>query len=383
MTNEQKFIICLIRKSFNLDVEDQVDELIDEEEVIQIIKRNGILLTVYPFLNSLQNSGNLKKELEKEYLATIKQSVCQIYEGERVIKKLSQHGFDCIALKGWENRLFYPNPNMRQMVDVDILVRPYNNSSIIELMGKLGYKYGGESSWKHDSFRKGNVHIEMHKRLTDDSDKVKQWESEMWNRAIPAHDYGFKMSIEDFYLFHFIHLKKDFLNGSLGLRRIIDTWLLLKWPKNEEFVLRELKRFGLTTFHKRMVTLARVLMGEVEQDENSAILLAYAFTTGIFGNVKAYKLGRIVSMSKNGTLRSGKINSLISAVFLPIDRMKAQFPILKRFPFLVPFFWIKRDLYFLNGDLKKSKQMLDYSAIKDDDYQKMKTVFLAGGYDEA
>ena len=59
-TNEQKFIISLIRKSFNLDKTEYTEEIIDEEEVINIIKRNGILLTVYPTLGALKNTDKLK-----------------------------------------------------------------------------------------------------------------------------------------------------------------------------------------------------------------------------------------------------------------------------------------------------------------------------------
>ena len=378
-TNEQKFIISLIRKSFNLDKTEYTEEIIDEEEVINIIKRNGILLTVYPTLGALKNTDKLKEKLQLAYFATLQQAVYQKHEGSLVLESLSGSGLNCIALKGWELKNFYPNPNMRQMADVDILVRPYEYDSIKELMEKLGFEHGRESAWKHDSFRKGRVHIEMHKRLTDDSKYIKQWETEMWERSVPDHEHIYKMSIEDFYIYHFIHLYKDFLNGSLGLRRIIDTWILLKQPKNDEFIADKLTLFGLSTFHDRIAKLSRALMGEEEIDENSEIMLDHAFSIGIFGNGKSYKTGRIVSMSRTGNIRLGKLKSWVSAIFLPFDRMKAQFPVLEKKPILLPYYWIKRIRSYLTGNVKTSKQMLDYRDIDNEEYQKMKIFFKAGG----
>ena len=120
-------------------------------------------------------------------------------------------------------------------------------------------------------------------------------------------------------------------------------------------------------------------MGEIEQDENSQILLSHAFAIGIYGNGKSYKTGRIVAMSKNGNIKYGKMKSLISAVFLPIDRMKAQFPVLVRWPVLLPYYWTKRIIHFLCGNMEKNKSMLDYRNISDDDYQEMRAFFKAGG----
>ena len=70
------------------------------------------------------------------------------------------------------------------------------------------------------------------------------------------------MSKEDYYIFHFVHLYKDFLNGSLGLRRIVDTWLLHKQIVETSTVQNYFERFGMWHFHEQMIHLSRVVMGE-------------------------------------------------------------------------------------------------------------------------
>lgn len=379
MTKEQSFIISLLRKSMGNDERIESYERIDESEVERIIIRNGILLSVYPVIKNLEYAEKLKSRLETSYYLSISRAANQKHDGFQVLNCLNEAGLDCIALKGWELRYYYPNPNMRQMVDVDILVRPYDYKKIKEIMEQLGYSGSSESSWKHDTFRKKMISFEMHKRLTDDSGVIQQWEKQMWKRAIPEKEHILKMKPEDFYIFHFVHLHKDFLNGSLGLRRIIDTWLLQNQSLDMALVKTVLKEMGMDLFHERMVTLSKALMDDEFMDENSEVLLTHAFNYGIYGTNQSYKAGRIVALSKGKGLARGKIKSLIAAVFLPYSRMKAQFPDLMKWPVLLPYYWAVRITRFLQGDLKKSKQMLDYNGIKAGEYQEMSLFFKAGG----
>ena len=222
LTPEQKNILTALRAALIDYTEKKAELTPDQEELIaKAVIKNGILLTVNKHLSS-----SLQAELRKQISIAQKQSIIQNYEGERVLHALSDAGFSCIALKGWELRKLYPEITMRQMADLDILVKPYNFHTIKSVMEKLDFSAGTESSWKHDSFKKKDVHVEMHKRLTDDSEAIQEWEKGIWDREEAVDGNIYRMSPEDYYIFHFIHLHKDFMNGSLGLRWIVDTWLL-------------------------------------------------------------------------------------------------------------------------------------------------------------
>ena len=79
------------------------------------------------------------------------------------------------------------------------------------------------------------------------------------------------------------------------------------------------------------------------------------------------------------SMTSGKIKSKIAAVFLPFKRMKAQYPNLKKWPILLPYYWIKRIGTILKTDMKKNRRMLNYNTISEEDYMEMKQFFEAGG----
>lgn len=379
---EQQFVLALLRASMRVgSCDDLAESACDASEISEILFRNGILQTVFSTIDRAAERSELLKELKNilqpRYFVAIKQSVTQIYEGGQALERLAQAGFQCIMLKGWEMRKLYPDHTMRQMADLDILVRPYQYNRIKSVMEGLNYAAEKESSWKHDSFKKGEVHVEMHKRLTDDSGEIQRWEREMWNRTVSVRENVFKMSPEDYCVFHFVHMHKDFMNGSLGLRRIVDTWLLQKQGYDMDAVRCELQRFGLETFFERIIKLSRAVMGDEPFDENSEILLKHAFRYGIYGSAASYKAGRIAAMGKD--LKSGKRSSAIKAVFLPYKRMKAHFPVLEKWPILLPWCWLKRIVHFLQGNVKENRARLDYSGIGEKEFQEMKSFFKAGG----
>ena len=374
LSNDQLYVLFLLRRIFCPESNTEQAAADSPEDVKQIVLRSGVLLTVYKELPE-----QLRAELKTLYAASIKQNIQQTYEGDRALEALADAGLDCIGLKGWELRKLYPKQVARQMADLDILVRPYEFRRIQAAMDKLDFRSGSESSWKHDSFHKQGVHIEMHKRLTDDSGVIRDWEQRIWQRAIPTENARvFRMSPEDFYVFHFVHLHKDFMNGKLGLRRVLDTWLLQRQELDLSAARAALASFGMGTFHDRMVRLSKAALGEAEMDEDSEILLRHAFTYGIYGTDASYKAGRIAAMS-HGSLQSGKVRSAVSAVFLPYSRMKAQFPVLNRWPVLLPLCWTRRIVKFLRGDLARNRARLDYANISESDYREMKRFFAAGG----
>jgi len=102
LTTDQQYILSLLRESLKKVEKEQITPA-DNSVVSNIITRNGILLTVYKKLPS-----DLKTQLKDKYNGSIKQSIVQDYEGERVLHALSDAGLSCIALKGWELRKLYP-----------------------------------------------------------------------------------------------------------------------------------------------------------------------------------------------------------------------------------------------------------------------------------
>lgn len=146
LSNDQLYVLNLLRESLGLPFEDTKPENI--KYISSVIRRSGIVLTVYMTIKARgQHAEALEKDLRAYYYATLKQSANQEYEGENILKALSEAGLNCIGLKGWELRNFYPKKYMRQMADLDILVRPYQLVSF----GKMFTPLLQQTYWPDDA----------------------------------------------------------------------------------------------------------------------------------------------------------------------------------------------------------------------------------------
>lgn len=383
---EQQFILCAVRQALSAEgdlLAPWKEAALNFDYVKRTIINNGILLTVFPALSAFPS---LQALLHSSYYSNIGQSVLQDYEGSQILRAFNEAGLDCIALKGWEMRKLYPEITMRQMADLDILVRDYDYKTLKNIMTKLGYVVAEpESSWMHDSFSKGNVTVELHKRLTDDSGEIQRWEKEMWNRTTHAGNdkHILRMSDEDCFIYHLIHMHKHFLDGSLGLRRIVDTWLITHTHPgmDSDYINCILEKMGLALFRKRMETLGRGVMGETAIDKNCEILLAVAFQYGINGSLKSYQLGRIMAVPGDN-LKERKIRALFCSLLAPYKRMSVLYPMLKKWPILLPWFWIVRCVEKLepeNMKRKDYKKQLDYRSLRKSDVEEMEKFRTAAG----
>ena len=372
------------------DLAGERDEL--ESLNLNLIRKMALnhstVLTVYgalelspePVMKKLQ--AGMKKDFARAFAKTANQEC----EGEALLDAVEQAGLDCIPLKGWLMRSLYALPLTREMTDLDILFRNYDFRRIEKLMAENGFLLKERSSWKHDTFVKAPfLTAELHKRLTDDSEYIQGWEERLWDACEleEGREHIFRMKKEDYYLFHLLHMHKDFLNGALSFRRLADLWLLGRvWPElDRTYLEKQMQAMGVLPFAQRMERLSRVCFAQEEADPDSLLLMEYAAGTGIEADAAdRYKIGRMAALSQ-GQAGEAKLKSILCAVFLPPKRMKAQFPVLKRYPFLLPVFWAERIVQECKN-LKYRWRRMDYRGITQEQLEKTRLVFRAGGIEQ-
>lgn len=357
---------------------------INPDAIRSLAVRHDVVLPLYAALDEAEEPAlyRLKKCLKRLYAPRFAKAVNQDAEGETLLQAFEAEGIDCLPMKGWRLRRFYADPLNRSMTDLDVLVRDYEHRRMLRLMQNLGYEGESRSAWKHENYRKPPyMNVELHRRLTDDSGAVRAWEKRMWERCVPEEGRAhiLRMSDEDFYFHHLLHMHEDFCQGTLGFRRIADTWLLLRsCPKMDRALLDSmLGMAGIQAFSRRMEKLARVCFDGEPADEDAEVLLAYAAENGIAGSENSYQLGRMaVRGGKN--LRTARLQSLRDAVFLPYDRMKAQFPVVEKHPILLPVCWARR-LFRLAIYQPDNRKKLKSGGLSQQQLEDMRRVLQAGG----
>lgn len=170
----------------------------------------------------------------------------------RLIGKFNEAAIPVIPLKGpWLADLLYPDPGLRSMSDLDVLVRPEDMERGEELILKEGYRRllpaGQEDDMYHRSFigdveARANLVVELHHDLAD-SHLTRLPIAEVWASASRTIWQGHEMrtmALSDLFLYLCLHAVKD---GLGSLRALLDIRLIaerfgegMPWKKLAETI---------------------------------------------------------------------------------------------------------------------------------------------------
>ncbi len=263
------------------------------------------------------------------------------YELEAISEVLNSVQIRHIPLKGSVLRRYYPEPWMRNSGDIDVLVAESElETAIAELVEKLGYREGDR--WTHDVslFSPSGVHVELHFDLVEDSYARASAAvlADVWECLEPVAEGSFRLEMSDemFYLYHIAHMAKHFENGGCGVRPFIDMWILenLVEHSNEK---RDsvLQKAELLRFADSCRKLTAYWFGGAEADVITLQMADYILRGGVYGTLEN---GFAAQKGKNG----GKLGYVFSRLFPSLSAMSPRFPTLKKYPVLLPFFWVYR-----------------------------------------
>lgn len=138
------------------------------------------------------------------------------------------------------------------MGDLDILYKEDQTKKLKQVMQDAGYKFGGYNI-KHDEYEKDGVTIEMHRDVLFRLTNAYDYFADIWERAIHAKgkQYIYEMSLEDHYLHSVCHLAEHFVRGGIGIRMVLDIYILSETPRMDKaYVQRQLKALKLQNLRR-------------------------------------------------------------------------------------------------------------------------------------
>lgn len=91
-----------------------------------------------------------------------------VYNDHALLHKLMEKNrIPYVVLKGAASAFYYPDPLLRTMGDVDFLVKPEDMDRAAALLLSEGYTEEGQGGGLHRSFRRGKIHLELHRRFAE------------------------------------------------------------------------------------------------------------------------------------------------------------------------------------------------------------------------
>ena len=255
------------------------------------------------------------------------------YTKAQLETRLEREGVSHIFLKGAVLKYDYPIPALRTMTDLDVLVHTQDYPTIDKVAGELGGKLlDGDGNHRNFLFP-GGVKVEFHPNLLHHATPVAAAVNPGWQYA-----QGNRMTEEGFYLSILAHIAEHFVSGGIGVRFLLDIWVLhnrRKQPMDRAFVEQELKKFGILEFVRNLENLSRVWFDGEATTETTEELGDYILTSGIHGLQQREMLNAV-------SISGGRAGALWRKAFYPRQELEDRYPWAKGRPLLLPAAWCCR-----------------------------------------
>lgn len=293
--------------------------------------------------------------IRKKLSQTLADNAKVDFEHVRICGIMKNAGIPCTILKGFSSALYYPDPLMRSMGDVDFLVDTDHFEQASDALKKNGYEATEKNHDVHDVYLGRICRCEMHfqpsgipegksgvkvrKYLRSLLEETREIQTELGNINVP--------SVFHHGLIILLHMCHHLTGDGLGLRHLCDWAVFINSLSEDEFLNTFEKAFnniGLWEFAKVMTFICGKYLGcpktswAIDTDEKLAdYILIDIIIGGNFGQKNADRSHEhLLISSKNEKDISMLRQFIISANSIVYKNWKAA----RKFRILLPFGWI-------------------------------------------
>ena len=288
-------------------------------------------------------------------------------ERAAVLAKLEDAGIWYAPMKGCVLKELYPKIGMREMADNDILIDAARTADVKTIMENLGFSSDGYTGTSvHDHYMKPPVcNFEMHRMLFRpiQNARIAEYYQDVKSRLIlnEGSRYGYHFSDEDFYVYMIAHEHKHYSGSGTGLRSVLDAYVFLRKKGDAldwAYISREFDNLGIADFEEQNRSLALHLFDGEKLTERDEKMMEYILSSGTYGTVQ----NRVENgIRKYGSGPFGKLRYVMRRLFLPMDTVRAAFPLFAKYPILLPllpFYRVFRALRSRKGRLQAELKAL-------------------------
>jgi hypothetical protein len=236
---------ALLNEGYQQDLAPMLYYIITKTSVLKTWQTHKPELGTYnPQLSIPQSFGisdEIKSKLKLLYHQFLVRNMIQFKELDTILDAFERKEIDVIQLKGaWLAKNYYPDPALRPMADLDLLVRKEDMKRAKESLMAQGYEFNGIFPFmSEDSYEKAHFHfpyrkndssapifVELHQDIAAKSDSVKNNIQDFWGNASlinKDHKKNVLTVPKEYFLLHLFWHTFHNLSGYLYFRFI---WLL-------------------------------------------------------------------------------------------------------------------------------------------------------------
>lgn len=348
------YLLKLTASVINGTVPPEPYNSIDLSEVYKLAKSHNILNLTYYAVEQLQNKpdADILKKWEFKRNQCIHRNMIQTQEFNIISDSFEENKIEFMPVKGFFLSNLYPKPDYRFMSDLDFLVKKDNLKQADSVLVSMGYTATKKGVMYDDEFEKPPfMYIEVHHELFPLHSPFNPYYKDIFERSEKETEYRYKMTDEDAYIYIMLHLYKHYSEAGTGIRSIVDTYLLNKkvLPEMDKSYLNDqFNKLGISEFVETLSNIAEKWFG-LNTDYKFLEDELFILYSGTYGNYETRILNKYSNL--------GSKHYYLKRIFPPLIVMKDLFHPLRKYPFLLPFFYIVRIFsLILPSQRKKIKQ---------------------------
>ena len=168
MEKEHIFFLQILRDFIREKHTDEPSFEVDWNRITGLARRHNMMGIVYvQCRNILENNPGLAlyhKKLRDGFLSEVSCAICRNEDFWQIQEKFQEQGIRFIVMKGKELSRYYPEPLLRTMGDIDIVIREGDRKKSHAVMEELGYVSKQDLSAVWEYFLDLS-HIEIHDHM--------------------------------------------------------------------------------------------------------------------------------------------------------------------------------------------------------------------------
>ncbi len=370
--NTNDVVFALLKEALfgypHTNLESIVDEGLWNKVFGELSKQSVLGLTSSIICNHRDIPESILESWGKSRIATVKKYVQEAFIQNEACKIIQDKGIDVVVIKGMASAIYYPIPELREMGDVDLLVRPENYEEAIRSLRENNYVLiGKEGGQYHTVFKKNEFIVELHRSpagihrhkkgqtvrnyILSGMDEIETNQNGRYEFPIlPWKQNGMEL---------IWHINQHLYNG-LGLRQILDWMMFVNCTLDDERMkefMPDLRKCGLDRLAVVVTKMCQKYLGlpqenfswcDLKEDSVCDNLMNYIMEQGNFGiKTPNEKVAKAVSGYSNPLSMYHKLQEI----------GKKRWGILKRVPVLEPFAFLYAGIIMLQSAYKEKKTL--------------------------
>lgn len=335
----KEYLLSVVAAILNGQEAPTMPQELDINQFVRLAFTNAVQGMVYAAFSEKPNAlpEALFTRLKKSFQAAVLRDAAQTQMLSVLREQLNAADIDFLLLKGAHLKALYPAPELRFMVDMDILVREEDQPRAKEILLANGFTLDFDNGKDIVFLKKPFLTVELHRTLFQEEYRMYPYFLSVWERAALVGNHEYKMTDNDLYVYTLAHLAEHYETAGSCFRPVMDLYLMEKKlceKLNFDYIRAQFKALGISEFAENIRKLGLCMFENAPKDDTLLLMENYV-TLG-----PPVKNAAVAADEKLGT--QSKAHRLFSAAFPSFKHMKTKYPILKKLPFLLPIFWIWR-----------------------------------------